>query len=210
MRIESDRERRRMGFTLIELLVVVAIISMLISILLPSLQQARAQAKQLLCNTHLKSMGMAAQYYAQENKDWLSRHNDDRARMHFAASFLKGLAYDGRIKELWWAARPMNLVNVCKTIPQYQCPTRPVPEQYLDYVVNGFPRPSNCSVTRTSNPWAWPPSITPRKTRTGSRGTTTIGPACISPRRFSKGWRTTDASRNCGGQPGRKSRTAET
>jgi len=48
--------RHRPGFTLIELLVVVAIISLLISILTPSLSRARQQAKSTVCLARLNEL----------------------------------------------------------------------------------------------------------------------------------------------------------
>jgi prepilin-type N-terminal cleavage/methylation domain-containing protein/prepilin-type processing-associated H-X9-DG protein len=56
------------AFTLIELLVVVAIIALLISILLPALGNARAQAKDALCRSNLHQLSLATTYYSDDNQ----------------------------------------------------------------------------------------------------------------------------------------------
>jgi len=58
--------RGRTAFTLIELLVVVAIISLLIAILLPSLHLAREQAKLVKCLAHMRGAGQATHSFASE------------------------------------------------------------------------------------------------------------------------------------------------
>ena len=69
--------KRKKAFTLVELLVVISIIALLMSILMPSLQKARAQARLVVCRNNFKQLILAGHAYAASWDDYLPGGRDN-------------------------------------------------------------------------------------------------------------------------------------
>jgi len=69
--LDMRRTAPTRGFTLIELLVVIAIIALLMALIVPALQRARMQAKNVECKANLKSYGLVMQLYTGDFEDRL-------------------------------------------------------------------------------------------------------------------------------------------
>lgn len=71
VRTAVTSRRASAAFSLVELLVVVAIIALLVSILLPSLEGARRQAMTVKCQSHQGAIARASATYQSEEYGWL-------------------------------------------------------------------------------------------------------------------------------------------
>jgi prepilin-type N-terminal cleavage/methylation domain-containing protein/prepilin-type processing-associated H-X9-DG protein len=85
--LQSPIHRQRIGFTLVELLVVIAIIGILIALLLPAVQAARAAARRAKCQSNIKNVSLAVLNYESARK-----------RAPFGMTFPK--AYESSLSQL--------------------------------------------------------------------------------------------------------------
>jgi len=141
---------RKRGFTLIELLVVIAIIALLLSIIMPSLQQAKKQAQFVICKSNLKNYGLAGTMYIQNNNDcfpnsytWLHADGEDGSQIDPCAWHDKSYKADG----IMWPYLEATDVHMCPTFYNWAkrvgCPFSshnkniPVEPQY-SYSMNSY------------------------------------------------------------------------
>jgi prepilin-type N-terminal cleavage/methylation domain-containing protein/prepilin-type processing-associated H-X9-DG protein len=69
--IRHSHCKTRQGFTLLELLVVISIVTVMISLLSPALNESRARAKAMTCQSSLRQARIACSNYELDNRDWL-------------------------------------------------------------------------------------------------------------------------------------------
>lgn len=125
---------RRNAFTLIELLVVVAIITMLIAILLPSLARARDHARTTVCQNQMRQFMLASVTYS---TDWFGVLPEPNWGTY---TDRPGWLYDRDGSK----PRPQSgvLWPILKNFKIYHCPSHAAPwpnntQQYSSYTMNG-------------------------------------------------------------------------
>ncbi len=128
----DDRLMVKRGFTLIELLVVIAIIALLVSILMPSLAKARDLARQSVCLSQLKQIGLSVHVYSQDFSDKLPmrRVKDEDGQyieisQHAPSCLRPYLGYDEQL-------------DVYKEETIFTCPAGPVGTYYNNLGYNQY------------------------------------------------------------------------
>jgi prepilin-type N-terminal cleavage/methylation domain-containing protein/prepilin-type processing-associated H-X9-DG protein len=132
------RQTTRIGFTLVELLVVIAIIGILIALLLPAVNAARASARRSECANNMKQLGLATHmhqavqgYYPPATSFQSPKHNV----INYVLPYVEqGNVYDKlNLEEDWNSAANLPFTQV--NLKVVTCPSAPRGRDYAgDYL----------------------------------------------------------------------------
>jgi len=116
---------KRLGFTLVELLVVIAIIGVLIGLLLPAVQMARASARRTQCTSHLKQIGLAIHNF-HDTRKFIPPSRPADGFLTWHVTLMPYMELDNLADRLRWNLPydQQDPVALRTPVPIYVCPSR--------------------------------------------------------------------------------------
>ena len=118
-------KKRTPGFTLIELLVVIAIIGVLVGLLLPAVQNARAASRRTACSSKLKQIGLATHNYADAHRARFPPGSPGNLKHGLFTYLLPYLEHGTEYEDIDVAGDPFNSSQRYTLIAEYICPSYP-------------------------------------------------------------------------------------
>jgi prepilin-type N-terminal cleavage/methylation domain-containing protein/prepilin-type processing-associated H-X9-DG protein len=125
----SYHRRSRPGFTLVELLVMIAIIGILVSMLLPAVQNAREAGRRMQCANNLKQIALALHNYHDVHKklpyasSWPAQSGTWAA---FILPYIECQSLHDRFNFNLAMSNPANAPAVTSIVSTYICPSDPL------------------------------------------------------------------------------------
>ena len=146
IRQERSQPRARRGFTLIELLVVISIIAVLVALITPAVQQARAAARNLQCKNNLKNVALAIANF-QSGKNGQIPFTDD-GRFGWPVHLLPFLDKAALFRQIKSSTPQQNLaISFRQQLHFFTCPD----DQFHDHQPGGLSYVGNGGYAYRSN-----------------------------------------------------------
>jgi len=115
--------RKVKGFTLVELLVVIAIIALLMGIMIPVLRKAKERAREVICKSNLRNVGLVVLMYLDDNDSTMPHSRQANRFMWYDSS---GNYLTTNDTEAYWG---IVYIEHIKNTKIFGCPSlRRVPE----------------------------------------------------------------------------------
>lgn len=130
VRFPAALSDRRLGFTVVELLVAIGIVGILLALLLPAVQQARAASRRAQCSVRLREIGLALSNFESDRKSYPNSYKwriellpfleQEALYAEFTGNILRPTSDPSRRAANW---------SLQTSVPAFICPADPYAER---------------------------------------------------------------------------------